>query len=228
MAKRLGEMGKAGYPKRQPFKVRFHSDRLGEPSGWKRPRVIFVCSMGDIAHPDVKDEWLIAVWREMECCPWHRFLILTKRIVELLRRMDNLRLRYLEHVGIGVTAEDQAAWDSRVPFLCQASAPLLWVSCEPMLSAIEPKLWDYCRWEGDRWHSRGAYPIGWIICGGETGRQAVPMHPEWPRRLRDDCRYLGVPFFFKRWGTDRPEHGNRGRLLDGKLCAERPEFLQVG
>jgi len=49
-------------------------------------------------------------------------------------------------------------------------------------------------------------PLDWIICGGETGPGARPMHPDWPRKLRDDCVAAGVPFFFKQWG----EYSQRG------------------
>jgi protein gp37 len=40
-------------------------------------------------------------------------------------------------------------------------------------------------------------PIDWVIVGGESGRGARPMHPAWPKSLRDQCVAAGVPFFFK-------------------------------
>jgi protein gp37 len=42
--------------------------------------------------------------------------------------------------------------------------------------------------------------IDWVICGGESGLNARPMHPEWVRSLRDQCTGAGVPFYFKQWG----------------------------
>lgn len=42
--------------------------------------------------------------------------------------------------------------------------------------------------------------IDWVIVGGESGRSARPMHPDWPRSLRDQCRAAGVPFLFKQHG----------------------------
>lgn len=51
--------------------------------------------------------------------------------------------------------------------------------------------------------------IDWVICGGESGRNARPMHPDWPRALRDQCAAAGVPFFFKQWGEWAPcEHAH--------------------
>jgi protein gp37 len=46
--------------------------------------------------------------------------------------------------------------------------------------------------------------LDWVICGGETGANARPMHPDWPRSLRDQCQDAGVPFFFKQWGEWAP------------------------
>ena len=47
--------------------------------------------------------------------------------------------------------------------------------------------------------------LGWVICGGESGPGARPMHPDWARSLRDQCRAANVPFFFKQWGEWLPE-----------------------
>lgn len=44
----------------------------------------------------------------------------------------------------------------------------------------------------------------WVICGGESGPGARPMHPDWARGLRDQCVEAGVPFFFKQWGEWAP------------------------
>ncbi len=46
--------------------------------------------------------------------------------------------------------------------------------------------------------------IDWVICGGESGKDARPMHPDWARSLRDQCASAGVPFFFKQWGEWSP------------------------
>jgi protein gp37 len=45
-----------------------------------------------------------------------------------------------------------------------------------------------------------ARELDWVICGGESGPGARPMHPDWARSLRDQCKAAGVPFFFKQWG----------------------------
>ena len=44
-------------------------------------------------------------------------------------------------------------------------------------------------------------PIDWVVVGGESGPRARPMHPDWARSIRHQCRAAGVPFFFKQWGA---------------------------
>lgn len=62
--------------------------------------------------------------------------------------------------------------------------------------------------------------INWVICGGETGNRARPMHPDWVRSLRDQCQIAGVPFYFKGWGGS----GKYGpALLDGKVWHQFPK-----
>ncbi|MEO0385059.1 MAG: phage Gp37/Gp68 family protein [Pseudomonadota bacterium] len=46
--------------------------------------------------------------------------------------------------------------------------------------------------------------LDWVICGGESGPGARPMHPDWARNLRDQCAAAKVPFFFKQWGAWLP------------------------
>lgn len=86
MSKRLG--GRFGYPKEQPFACTSHEARLYDPLKWKKPRRIFVCSMGDLFHEDVMDmapEWIDEVFSVIARCPQHKFLLLTKRIKNMAK-----------------------------------------------------------------------------------------------------------------------------------------------
>jgi protein gp37 len=62
--------------------------------------------------------------------------------------------------------------------------------------------------------------IHWVIVGGESGHGARPMDPSWVRGVRDDCRRVHVPFFFKQWGGVMK--GRAGRMLDGRTWDEMP------
>lgn len=56
---------------------------------------------------------------------------------------------------------------------------------------------EWNTWMGRTFDGPG---LSWVICGGETGPGARPMHPDWVRGLRDQCGAAGVLFFFKQWG----------------------------
>lgn len=43
--------------------------------------------------------------------------------------------------------------------------------------------------------------ISWVICGGESGGGARPMHPAWAKELRDQCMKHEVAFHFKQAGN---------------------------
>lgn len=112
---------------------------------------------------------------------------------------------YLKNVWIGVTAENQEQADRRIPVLLQIPAAVRFVSVEPLLGPVD--LARYMQIYVDP-YTRKVYPLDpqgvrldWVICGGETGPGARPMHPDWARSLRDQCAVAGVPFFFKKMGS---------------------------
>jgi len=117
----------------------------------------------------------------------------------------------LPNVWLGVTAEDQTRADERIPDLLATPAAVRFASCEPMLGPLD--LTDMCNGHyfydalsGARWHDDpdGINPrvpyeakLDWVICGGESGPGARPMHPDWARSLRDQCAAAGTRFFMK-------------------------------
>jgi len=73
--------------------------------------------------------------------------------------------------------------------LLQVPAAVRFLSCEPLFGEINiRKYFTMLR------------TLHWVIAGGESGHHARPMHPDWARGLRDQCKAAGVPFFFKQWG----------------------------
>jgi protein gp37 len=117
----------------------------------------------------------------------------------------------LPNVWLGVSVEDQKAADARIPLLLQTPAAVRFISYEPALGPI-----DFGVLLGtQRWIHRGGEPfkslpddyekaVDWVICGGESGPGARPMHPDWARSVRDQCVAADVPFFFKQWGELAP------------------------
>lgn len=116
-------------------------------------------------------------------------------------RDDGLRGLSLNNCWLGVTAEDQARADERIPILLDTPAAVRFVSVEPCLGPVDLDEWLCERAAGDLGGALTSRPmLDWVICGGESGPGARPMHPEWARSLRDQCVAAEVPFFFKQWG----------------------------
>ena len=115
----------------------------------------------------------------------------------------------LPNVWLGVSVEDQATADERIPLLLQTSAAVRWISAEPLLGAVNllPYLYDI--------HLPKGQVLHWVVVGGESGRKARPMHPAWARMLRDQCNAAGVQFLFKQWGEWKPI----SEMVDGESDA---------
>lgn len=239
---RLAANRKTVYYGREFTDVRCHPERLDQPLRWRKPRRVFVNSMSDLFHEDVPDDFIDEVFGVMGACDdlgaGHRFQILTKRPEKMLgymkerahkaynrRRMDCNQFPP-RCVWLGVSIEDQATADERIPILLETPAAMRFVSAEPLIGEVNlqyikiacPNSKSDCC--GDQayddvlngtTHCYATLPeaytgskIDWLIVGGESGLQARPMHPDWVRSLRDQCQEAGVPFFFKQWGVWLP------------------------
>lgn len=236
-------MAKRFWGDREFSDVRFHEDRLEQPLKWKKRKRIFVCSMGDLFLGDY--DRINDVFSVMRRSPQHLFYLLTKRPEEMVEWKESPRgykhrtyAPFPQNVYLGVSVEDQKTADERIPLLLQIPAAKRFVSIEPMLGEVDlskyllvtgtPQHFEVVRGIlNDNWKK----PIGWIICGGESGPKARPMHPDWVRSVRDQCLEANVPFFFKQWGefiederrfTSKQNWISKGRnwLKKGSVCLD--------
>jgi protein gp37 len=144
----------------------------------------------------------------------------------------NKELAVPPNVWLGTSIEDQATADERIPHLLATPAAVRFLSCEPLLGPVDlnrikcPIYGEVCAVTG--YLGNGMYgdygpKLDWVICGGESGPGARPMHPDWARSLRDQCQAAGVPFFFKQWGEWAPDTGPfraSDPIMEGKVaCA---------
>ncbi len=211
MAYRL--KGRYGYPKDDPFKVTFHPDRLEEPLHWKKPSRIFISSMGDLFHPDVKIKWIDTVLEVIRFCKQHIFMTLTKR-------PENFSGSDISNLWLGVSVStNKDLW--MVKTLLQIPATKRFVSVEPILQSINlmPFLLPRLKYNPQKVES---VKLDWVICGGETGPKARFCHPEWVKSLRDQCQVQRVPFFFKGWGDYTKPDKSLKRFIDGREYNEIP------
>lgn len=234
MAKRLKAMGQAKYQtdgdrrtSGPGFGVTCHPDELARPFQWKRPRMVFMSSMGDLFHPDVPMDFVLNVWTIMANASQHTFQVLTKRSQRMQRIVDSICWEgghgdepwdayvhpghvFYEDVKTG----EEVDWEPTEDDLAgggEEPLPNVWLG-----TSIES---DRYTWRADHLRATpaavrflslepllGPLPsldltgIDWVIVGGESTPKARPMHPDWARDIRDRCVDAGIPFYFKQWG----------------------------
>jgi len=172
----------------------FMPDRIDEPMKVKKPSTIFVCSMSDLFHEEVPIEWQEQILHRMVMLKRHTFILLTKRAERMAWVMNGLfRYRMGDkslteipgNIWLGVTAENQARYDERVPILMSIPAKVRFVSVEPMLGPVETI-------------RQGTGRPEWVIAGPENGAGARKCDPWWIEAVRAECQFIGTPFFDKR------------------------------
>jgi len=203
--------GVPGHAYEQGFDLRLAPDKLFEPLRWKSPKMIFVNSMSDLFHREVSDAYILAVAKVMHLSTWHVFQVLTKRADRMVELLSDSLKEYAAdpHIWWGVSVEDRKHGLPRIDTLRRAAAAVRFLSIEPLLENLGQL--DLTR-------------IDWAIVGGESGRHARPMNPEWVRSIRDQCLEAQVPFFFKQWGGSNKKRN--GRLLDGRTYDAFPEIAR--
>ncbi len=240
----------------------------GERVGYREGVRVFVNSMSDLFHENVSDQTIDRVFAVMALCPQHQFQVLTKRSERMLHWFQSAayagtqtaafaiggpaKTQFvwpLPNVWLGVSVEDQAAADARIPLLLQTPAAVRWISAEPLLGPIDVRryMWP-THWHWDSNYrtpqaaiAAGAYAqkkpqalvlagagfLNWVVVGGESGPGARPMEEAWARSLRDQCVAAGIPFHFKQWGEWLPAMCD-GAPIDGQElnCSDDP--IRVG
>lgn len=209
--------------------VRTFHDRLGQPTRWKRPRVIFGCDMGDLFHVSVPLEFIAAVFAVAAMASQHTFLFLTKRVeraAEFYRWLEGspsadplLRLERaaadqgviteygarrnwtwpIPNLWLGATVESQGYIDRIAQLAAIESVAHRWLSLEPMLGRIE------IPWSGVIPGVAGYAPahtrIECAVVGGESGLDARQCKIEDIRKVVDDCKDFGVTPYVKQFGS---------------------------
>ncbi len=122
----------------------------------------------------------------------------------------------LENIWLGVSVEDQQTADERIPWLLQMPATARFLSIEPMLGEIDLTAIQrpgngyidvlYRGTGTPKYYSGLAFQekIDWVIVGGESGPHGRPIHPDWVRKIQEQCEFAEVPFLFKQWGNHKP------------------------
>ena len=130
--------GVPGHPFETGFDLTLRPERLMQPLGWKRPRMIFVNSMSDLFHKEIPKAHIAAVFDTMEKADWHIYQVLTKRS-SLLQKFINDRYQARSpapaHMWFGVSVENEQA-TSRIAHLQKANAGVRFLSVEPLIAPV--------------------------------------------------------------------------------------------
>lgn len=239
--------GSKGFPERFDTMV-LRPHFLDLPLRWRKPRRVFVNSLSDLFHADVPDEFIAQVFAVMAACPQHTFQLLTKRHGRMRSLLNSGEFFSavadhaieacglpgipwpLPNVWLGVSVEDQARADLRIPALLETPAAVRWVSAEPLLGDVDLRH-SHCP-EHDfpggmcTWSCPQRFGLDWVVVGGESGPGARPLDTGWVSRILEGCDDDVVPVFVKQLGSVwAREHGAAHRK--GGDPAEWPEQLQV-
>jgi len=200
LSKRLKAMEQYRY--RNEFEITMHPESLKEPFKWKKPSVVFVNSMSDMFHKNIRLSYIQRVFHVMNMIPRHQFQVLTKRSERLVELSPYLN--WTENIWMGVSVEDERVID-RIDNLRKSGAHIKFLSLEPLIGPLPNLNLDN---------------IDWVIVGGESGPNSRPIKKDWVIDIKDQCKEADVAFFFKQWGGKNKKAA--GRILDGKTYDEMP------
>jgi len=194
---------------------------------------VFCASLADVFDNEVDPAWRRDLFDLIELTPNLDWLMLTKRIGNVAKMVADARthdwLAGRHNVWLGATIVSQAEADRDIPKLLAVPAARRFLSMEPLLGPVDLTAIPM---SGSGHHEfdpiitanvlrrAEAYPplpsLDWVIVGGESGAGSRPMHPDWARAIRDQCRNAGVPFLFKQhgeWLAAKPGRSVLGKVL---------------
>lgn len=182
-----------------------------------RRQRVFCASLADVFDNAVDPQWRADLFHLIERTPNLDWLLLTKRVGNVMSMVSEAaqyqfdlecleKPRLPENVWVGATIVNHEE-------MLRDAAKLLAVPARVHFWSVEPMLGDL-----------GAIPLdlmpSWIICGGESGPNARPMHPDWARDLRDQCESAELPFLFKQWGEWAPGENCGGPMKRTERVAD--------
>jgi len=163
----------------QGFKPTFYPERLKEPSEYKKPSKIFVCSIADIFASWTPIEWRNAILDAINECPIkHTFQLLTKN-------PENIPKNYVfpDNVWVGTTVTGENDDWKNIKEIKKVHAKVCFVSFEPLLGLLPGHI---C-----------LSGLQWVIIGKLTGSKRVKLDSYWVSRILNEARDHDIPVFIK-------------------------------
>lgn len=113
----------------------------------------------------------------------------------------------IPNVWLGVSVENQATANHRIPLLLDTPASIRWLSLEPLIDAVDLTQIPYDGApENVLVASEQRSKVDWVVLGGESGKgkKIRSLHPAHARSVRDQCKAADTDFLFKQWGEYLP------------------------
>jgi len=189
------QRGRNGYPLDEPFSPTLHFDKLIRPDRVKKPVKVFSTSMGDLFDSGVPNVWRYLVFNAMRYNPHHTFIMLTKRVDDMVYYFQKRDWDIPENLWLGISQDGLTTQDDDIEwFRTLDNIPRKFVSFEPLLGPICTNL----------------YGLDWIIIGAQTGPRAKQPRSEWIHDLLLEASSWDIPVFLKnnvKWegNTRRPQ-----------------------
>lgn len=202
----------------QGKRVRTSAANWKKPLAWNRKAEqegrryrVFCASLADVFEDKKEvEQWRFDLFRLIEATPNLDWLLLTKRIENVMKMIRHDWGEQLPHnIWIGISVENQEQADKRIPELLKIPAKVRFLSMEPLLGAVQINKQNGSL---DDVFALG-FGIHWVIVGGESGANARPMHMEWVGDIVQQCKNANVSVFVKQMG-DNP-------FLNNKIMKQR-------
>lgn len=168
-----------------------------EAKGRAEPTYVFCSSLADVFDNEVNEIWRRDLFKLIEETPFLTWLLLTKRIGNVLKMTDPMRgLPPLpRNAAVGATMANQEEYDRDRLKLAEVKRV-----CEPVFTfgSFEPLLGPIIL---------DSSAPDWCIVGGETNQgrhKARDADPEWMRGMLSGARRFGRKFFLKQMTNKAP------------------------
>lgn len=170
-----------------------------------KPGLVYLGFSTDFLLPDA-DGWRMECWdmiKERSDCT---FLFLTKRIQRFLDCIPADWGKGYDNVIVGCTVENQQRAEERLSLFSRLPIPHKNIICQPMISPLhlEPYLGG----------------IELVVVGGESDKNARPLHYDWVLDVRQQCVRNAVAFEFRQCGTHFVKDGKAYTLQVRDLMSQ--------
>lgn len=165
----------------------------------------YLCFSSDFLLEDA-DQWRSECWdiiRERSDCT---FLFLTKRIERFMDCIPQDWGEGYDNVIVCCTIENQENADRKLAVFQKLPIRHKQITAQPLIEAIDIE--QYL--DG----------IEAVIVGGESDRNARPLHYEWVLSIREQCIRKNVSFQFRQCGTHFVKDGKQYTLQVKDLCSQ--------